>query len=104
MIKLCRECKQKIQAEDWEKHRQSHRNKGKPSHWTAEGKRNRKRALERDRYRCRQCGRSKETLERLDLELHVHHVDPPSIELNALISLCSECHQRGGFLPRSGVW
>jgi hypothetical protein len=54
----------------------------------------RMRILQRDRFRCRICGRSPN--DHSDLELHVHHVRPWALggvtEDSNLITLCHTCH------------
>ena len=65
---------------------------------TAEWRNKRERILKRDNYRCVYCGRR-------HVKLHVHHkyysaypngvlVDPWNYPDDALITLCSYCHQR----------
>jgi hypothetical protein len=50
--------------------------------------------LQRDKYRCRVCGRSPN--DHVDLELHVHHIRPWArgglTEDDNLITLCHTCH------------
>lgn len=95
--RVCRLCDppQVIPSAQYEAHRQAHKNQGKAPHWTAEGARNRRKALKRDGYRCQNCGRPKEVLDRLGVELHVHHLRPGDDSVEALQTLCADCHPRG---------
>ena len=57
----------------------------------------RKMVLERDKWTCQKCGKSKE--EFLELELHCHHKYPlnedpiGSADMDNCITLCKECHK-----------
>ena len=60
----------------------------------------RRKALKRDNYTCLLCGITKEKL----LEnptgvkhkdyLNVHHLEPPSQELDKIVTLCWDCHKK----------
>jgi 5-methylcytosine-specific restriction protein A len=61
----------------------------------------RRRALERDGYRCQGCGVvGRGPGERGGVVLHVHHREPRSIapmralDVDNLVSLCAKCHDR----------
>ena len=60
----------------------------------------RRKALKRDNYTCFLCGITKEKLletptgNRTKDHLNVHHLEPPSQELDKLITLCWDCHKK----------
>ena len=64
----------------------------------APSKRLRMEVLKRDGFRCRACGRS--AADNVDVDLHVHHVQPFGqgglTRLSNLLTLCSTCH--------AGLW
>lgn len=84
---------------------------------------NRVKAMERDKYECRVCGKDNEKQKKdSGMSLHVHHITPRSefieddmerppneaAELSNLFTVCSECHQKvecGEIeIPENGNW
>jgi len=82
--------------------------KGGETEYLGSWKAQRKKALERDGYRCRACGMSEgEHIERYGRSLDVHHVVPvrefddpvDANSLGNLVTACKECHGRYEGLP-----
>ena len=97
MLRQCSVCSALIDAADYERHRQAHRNRAKPYRMSLARTKHGRRALERDGYRCRVCRRTKLELQRLGLQLEVHHINgnPNDNRPSNLMPLCSDHHPRG---------
>jgi len=94
----CIVCHQLVPASDWLRHSRAHM---RPVDTRAR-RAVRDEVFRRDGYRCQRCGRGREELAQLGLQLEAHHVNnlPADHRPENLVTLCSDgaCHPRGDHL------
>ncbi len=102
------ECRTKWRQENWTGEDNPKWEGGYEGYYGPSWVHQRRKALERDGYKCKACGLSEEEQrKKFDRGLHVHHIKPfrefndhkKANKLDNLITLCQECHYKWEGIP-----